>query len=102
MNKKIVLRTFLHAIIAVAYIFGVAFLMSSAERIFGKEPNVFGPAVFLLLFVLSAAVMSILVFGKPTLLYLDNQKKEALIFLFYTIGWLLVALAAIFCFLIIF
>ncbi len=102
MKKKLILRSFWHAAIAVAYIFGVAFLMFNGEKVFGKMSGIFGAAAFLLLFVFSAAFMGILVFGKPVLLYFDNQKKEALKFLFYTIGWLLIALVFTFSFLIIF
>ena len=103
MNKKLILHTFLHAIIAVEYIFGISFLLSNAEKIFdNKMPNLFGPVAFLLLFVISVALMGILVFGRPVLLYLDNKKKEAFLFLFCTIGWLAIALILTFCYLIIF
>ena len=59
---------------------------------FKKVPEFFAPIIMLSLLVVSAAVMAILVFGRPVLLYLDNKKKEALAMLFYTIGWLAVIL----------
>ena len=92
MHKKLIRWSFIHALLAVAYIFCVALLMSNGNKIFGSAPNLLGPAMFLLLFVLSAAIMGILIFGNPVLLYLDNQKKDALALLFYTLGWLAVAL----------
>lgn len=100
MNKKLILRSFLHAILAVAYIFGVASLMQNGEKIFGKVPGILGPVAFLLLFVLSAAMMGILILGKPILIYLENQKRDALMFLFATIGWLFLFLILTFIFLI--
>ncbi len=102
MNKKLILRSLAHAVIVIAYIFGVAFFMSNGERVFGGVSKVFGSVAFLLMFVVSAAFMGILIFGKPIFLYLDNQKKDAVKFLFYTVGWLLAALILTFCFLTIF
>ncbi len=34
--------------------------------------------------------MGILILGKPILMYLENQKKDALTMLFYTVGWLVI------------
>jgi hypothetical protein len=44
------------------------------------------PMAMLLLFVCSAAITSFLVFGKPVMLYIDGQKKEAVSLLAYTLG----------------
>ncbi len=44
------------------------------------------PICMLMLFVLSAAVMGILVFGQPILWYLDGKKQEAISLLMYTLG----------------
>jgi hypothetical protein len=99
MNKKFVLLSLVHAFIAVAYIFGVIFLISRIEHIPEKEFSpIFGPAVMLLLFVFSAALMAILVFGRSVMMYIDNQKKEALRFLFLTLSWLFLFLISFFCY----
>ncbi len=89
MNKKLLGHSFGHALLAFAYIFSIAlFLNLVPEQMFKKAPEFFAPIIMLLLFVVSAAVMAILVFGRPVMLYLDNKKKEALTMLFYTVGWL--------------
>jgi len=100
MNKKLLSRSFFHAILAVLYILGVAFLMKNGERIFGNDNNqsMLTPVALLLLFVISAAVMGILILGKPVLMYLENQKKDALVMLFYTVGWLAVAFLSLLSF----
>lgn len=67
--------------------------MPNAERLFGKFENFWGgPVIFLMLFVLSAAIVGALVLGRPILLYLDGAKSEALKFFGYTLGWLFVIL----------
>jgi len=87
MHKKLVKQSFLHAILAIAYIFCVATFFRTAEFLLGKEDNFFSPVIALMLLVLSAAIMAILFFGRPVQLYLDNQKKEALTFLGYMVLW---------------
>jgi hypothetical protein len=92
MNKP-VWRSLINALLAFAHIVCIGLFFSYVpKQIFGEKPGVLGFAIFLLLFVLSAAVMGILILGKPVLLYLDNKKKESLAMLFYTIGWLAVIL----------
>jgi hypothetical protein len=80
-----------NAVLTIIYVFLVALLMWKAEEIFGKMENFLGPFAFLLLFTLSAAIVGSLIIGKPIFLYLDGQKKEAVMLLFYTIAWLFVA-----------
>ena len=87
MNKKLAKQSLLHVVLAIAYIFCVAAFFRSAEFLLGKEDNFFSPVIALMLFVLSAAIMAVLFFGRPMQLYLDNQKKEALTFLGYTVLW---------------
>ena len=59
--------------------------MNNAEKIFGKNdhPPMTG-VVVLLVFILSALITGSLVLGKPIMLYLDGQKKEAVRMIFYT------------------
>ncbi|MDO8499797.1 MAG: hypothetical protein Q7S66_04005 [bacterium] len=92
MPKKILARALGHAVLAVTYITSVTLFMSNAEKTINPEKNFLGPVVFLTLLVLSVAVMGILIFGKPILMYLDNNKKEAVYMLLATVGWLAVAL----------
>ncbi len=93
-------QAFLHSLGVVAYISFVSFLMFNAEQLFGGEPDtVLAPVAFLLLFTLSAAVVGLLVFGRPIMLYLDGKKKEAMHFAGATVGFLFIE--AIFVFLVI-
>lgn len=88
-KSNLIIRGLLHALGVAVYIASVAFLMTNVERIFGDvEPGILGPMSFLMLFVLSAAIVGLLVFGKPVMLYLDGMKQEAIQLVIYTVGWL--------------
>lgn len=90
-NKKLVKWGFVHSAGVVIYTVLVAFFMQNGERIFGDMDNsIYGPALFLMLFVLSAAVVASLVAGKPLMLYIDGKKKEAVTLLGYTIFFLFI------------
>ena len=82
--------SFLSATGVFIYVTAVSWLLSNAEHFFGNvpEPNFLIPVFMLLLFVVSATVTGSLVLGKPLLMYLDGQKKEAVKLLFLTLGWL--------------
>lgn len=88
MNKTNLKWSFVDSVGVFVYVAIVAFIMQNAEKIFGKMQNVTGPISFLLLFVLSATITGSLVLGRPVLMYLDGQKKEAIQLVLYTIGWL--------------
>ena len=88
-KNKLVQYSFLHSLGTVIFIFLVALLMSNGNKLFGNANNVFGGTAILLLFVLSATVVSSLVLGKPILLYWDGEKRIALQFFAYTVLWLL-------------
>ncbi len=95
-NKKIIQYSLIHAVLAVIYVFLVALFMQNGDKIFGKIGDFVGVAAFLLLFVISATVAGTLVLGKPVMLYIDGDKKEAVKMLGYTVLWLLFLLIAIF------
>lgn len=90
-NSKLVKTSLINAVLTIVYVFLVALLMFKADKIFGQMKNLWGPFAFLLLFVLSAAIVGSLILAKPILLYLDGQKKEAVKLLLYTIAWLFAA-----------
>ena len=76
--KNLVISGLLNAFLAVVYISLVALIMSNGDKIFGSGPDTFvAPIIFLLIFVISAAVTGYLIIGRPALLYLDNHKSEA-------------------------
>jgi hypothetical protein len=56
----------------------------------GNNNNILIPIFMLLLFVFSAALMGILVFGRPVMWYIDGKKKEAVLLLIQTVGIILV------------
>lgn len=71
------------------YIIGVgSFMFVSAQLKVGQSNSFIVPIALLLLFVLSASITGYFIFGKPILLYLDNQKKEAYRLLQFTLIYL--------------
>lgn len=94
--KSIQKYAFLHALGVVAYVSGVAWFMNNAERLFGgqQNPGWFGGVLFLLLFVISAAITGSLVFGRPVLWYLDGKKGPAVHLAVKTVLWLAIFLVA--------
>ncbi len=90
-NKKTILHSLFHALAVIAYILIVVFIMNSMTTLFADQSdNFWTPVLVLMLFVVSAAITGSIVLGKPILLYLDGQKKEGILFLGYTIGWLFI------------
>lgn len=94
--NSLIQRSFLNALGTVAYVAVVATLLQNGERVFGEMKNVTGPITFLTLFVLSAATTSSLVLGKPILMYLGGQKKEAVQMFIYTLCWMALAVVVLF------
>lgn len=92
MNSKTILTLSLrNALLTATYIIVIALFLSNVETIFSEpEDNFLAPAFMLLLFVISAAITGFLVIGKPIMLYMNNEKQEALNLFLYTIGWLVI------------
>ncbi len=86
----------LHAAGAIAYIMAVSWFMMFASDT-PTDPGLFGPALILMLLVLSVATMAILFFLKPILLYVEGKKKESLWFLGLTVAWFVFLAAVMFC-----
>lgn len=92
-NSKIIKCALMGAAGAALYISLVATFMFNAEKILGhREDTIFAPMAFLTLFVFSAALMGMIIFARPILWYLDGLKKEAVKLIFYTLGFLFLAL----------
>lgn len=89
----------LHAAGAAAYIVTISWFMLVVSDT-PIDIGLFGPAIMLMLLVLSAAIMAILFFLKPILLYAEDKKKESLWFLGLTVAWFVFLAAAMFCVLI--
>lgn len=78
------------------YILGVAWLLQHGAEYFHPRNEFWIPVIFLMLFVLSAAITGFLILGQSAMLYLDGHKNEALVELGKTIAWLAALLVAIF------
>lgn len=104
--KKIIPSSLVQAVCLSVYILFVSFVLTNGERLFNKTavvgPVVIVPVILLLLFTFSAAVCTILVFGRPVIWYLDGKKKESLYLLGATMAWLFIILViAVVCMLLI-
>ncbi|MEK6879609.1 MAG: hypothetical protein AABY22_08380 [Nanoarchaeota archaeon] len=100
--NQIVKRAFIDAIGTALYIVIVASFMYYMQGNFPDDfKTVFIPIAMLLLFVFSAALTGILVFGKPAMLYLDGKRKEAILLVGYTLGILLILTVAAFTLLVV-
>lgn len=86
-------KGFIHALLTALYVYAISSFMMTVEDL--NLESSLGPTVFLLLFVLSAAVTGFLVFGKPLLWYIDGKKKEALRLLLSTVTCLLILVLAL-------
>lgn len=95
-NTKLLQISFINSIGVLLYIVLVSLIMQNGEKLFGYMNNLTGPIMILSLFVFSAAITSLLVFGYPVWLYLENKKKESVKALFYTVGWMFLVLIVIF------
>lgn len=95
-NSKLIQISFLNSVGVLAYVSLVAWIMMNGERIFGQRKDVWGPILFLLLFVFSALATGLLVLGRPVWLYLNGEKKDSVKALFYTVGWMLLLLLLVF------
>ncbi len=84
-NQKIWFWAATDALGVFVYVLLVALLFANAPNIFGQMANFWGPVAFLLLFVFSALVCGLLVFGWPAYLWFDGAKKEAIKTLLYTV-----------------
>jgi hypothetical protein len=87
-KSTLVVQSFFHALGVMAYIAGVAFIMSNSQNIFGKGDNMWTGVAILMIFVLSAAITGSLVFGRPVWLYLEGRKMDGVQFLACTLAWL--------------
>jgi len=79
-NKNITKTALIDALATVVYVALVALFLFYVPRMLTsfQQQSALVPIFMLLLFVFSAALTGIFVFGKPVIWYLDGKKKEAL------------------------
>lgn len=74
-----------------AYVLVLAWFLNHAQQIFGTKPdNFLAPAFMLIMFMVSACITGGLVLGLPIILYLDGQRRRAVMLLIYTISALII------------
>jgi len=95
-NKQIIGYGLLNAVGAAVYIWLIALLLSNAGSALGPINGPLGATAFLLVFVISAAVMGIVIFGRPVLWYVSGRKEEAVHLLAATIVFLIIIAAVVF------
>lgn len=79
-------RPVTNAILAALYIVVLVFAMTTFVDQPDKETSLLAPITVISLLTLSVAVMGYLFFGKPVMLYIDGQKREAVHFFLKTIA----------------
>ena len=91
MNTHILKTAAVNAFATALYIVAIASFLFYAPKFFGenKPDTVFMPIGMLSLLVFSAALVGVLIFGRPILWYLDGKKQEAV--------YLLASTLAVFC-----
>ena len=94
-KSDFILKSLISAAGVFIYVSAVSWLLYNGQNIFGQSTNFIVPLFMLLLFVISAAVTGLLVLGKPTHLYLNGFKKEAIVLLFGTLAWLILFLLVV-------
>lgn len=76
----------LNAVAAAGYIILVVSLLASVQDRFNGPDTIMAPIAMLSLLTLSVATMAYLFFYQPTLLFLENHKKEAVELFVRTLG----------------
>lgn len=85
-QKRLVGFSALSAAAAAAYIALVALFLSEGETLFENVSGPFAPMVLLMLLVASVAVMAVLFFGRPAMLFMEGKRKEAALSVVWTVG----------------
>ena len=97
MKNNIIKNAVINAGLSALYIVLIGSFLFYIPKLFhsDKPDTAFAPILMLSLFVFSAALMGILIFGKPILWYLDHKKQEAVSLLVYTLGIFFVSILLI-------
>ncbi len=97
-KSNIIKKAILNAVGVAAYIVVIASFLFYMPKAFGplQKDTILVPIVMLSLLVFSAALVGLLIFGRPILWYWDGQKREAISLLTYTlITFLVITLLAL-------
>ena len=98
MKNSPIFIAFLQVIGVVAYILTFTFTVNYVSGIFGDSdlgPPMVGMSFFLLAFVTSALICSSLVLGYPLYLFLNNEKRKAVMLVLWSAFWFVLILLLI-------
>ncbi len=87
-TAKIIKHSLINSVAAAAYVTIIAQIIRNGQALFGTMNNAYAPIAFLLLFVVSAAVMALIIFGQPVIWYLEGFKKQGIRLAVYTVALL--------------
>lgn len=87
---------FLQSTALLVYITFVASIMLNGNKMFGPNINIFGPILFLLLFIVSAVISATLFLGRTGYLFWEKRYRESFSLLGWNILWCLLYLTALF------
>jgi hypothetical protein len=93
---KILRYAIWHALGAVTYVVTIAFFIFNVGQKLPKEDEPLAIATFLMTFVTSAAIMGMLVFGRPLIWFLNGSKREGVMLAVATVGCMAVLACALF------
>ena len=79
-------KPFFYALAVVSYIV-IIILCGNALSPLIPEETILIPMAMLSLFVLSTAIMGFLFLSEPLILYIENKKREAILFFAKTVGF---------------
>ena len=95
--KPILRVALLNALSTALYVTVVgSFLFYAAQMRLGQAKTILVPIAMLMLLVFSAALVGVLIFGRPLLWYLEGRKQDSLLLLAGTLAILFVITAAAF------
>ena len=95
--KPILRVALLNALSTALYVTVVgSFLFYAAQMRLGQAKTILVPIAMLMLLVFSAALVGVLIFGRPLLWYLEGRKQDGLLLLAGTLAILFVITAAAF------
>ena len=83
-KTRILLWAIIESLGVAVYVVFIIYLLNNLAIIAANAQNTFGQITFLMLFVLSALITGLLVFGHPVILFVKGQAKDAARLLFYT------------------
>lgn len=93
--KNIILQSLLCALGVVLYVFLLVRFVMSGEKNFSIAPDYIAGLLVLTSFIVSAAITGSLVLAKPIILFIEKKRKEAFIFFFSTLAWLVLFVSSI-------